>query len=257
MKRRKYGFIYKTHLFGRPTVRVMGADNVRRILLGEHRLVSVHWPASVRTILGSGCLSNLHDSSHKQRKKPGGAAVLRAGDRRGGGRLPGAVAGLRRARPPGLPAGEAPHVPHRHADPAGLRGPPDRRRGRRAAARGGLRGNDPQPLLTAHRRALQRAVPGPEGAEPHPRAHRGEHPRQGPRAAGGRGRRRGLQRRAAAADRALVGAGREAGHAGTKAIFHRAPLWGTRNHRQRSHFSDHLPGALPSCSPESARGAEE
>lgn len=72
MKRRKYGFIYKTHLFGRPTVRVMGADNVRRILLGEHRLVSVHWPASVRTILGSGCLSNLHDSSHKQRKKVGG-----------------------------------------------------------------------------------------------------------------------------------------------------------------------------------------
>lgn len=69
MKRRKYGFIYKTHLFGRPTVRVMGADNVRRILLGEHRLVSVQWPASVRTILGSGCLSNLHDSSHKQRKK--------------------------------------------------------------------------------------------------------------------------------------------------------------------------------------------
>lgn len=76
MKRRKYGFIYKTHLFGRPTVRVMGADNVRRILLGEHRLVSVHWPASVRTILGSGCLSNLHDSSHKQRKK------VRAGWRR-------------------------------------------------------------------------------------------------------------------------------------------------------------------------------
>ena len=69
MKRRKYGFIYTTHLFGRPTVRVMGADNVRRILLGEHRLVSVHWPASVRTILGAGCLSNLHDSSHKQRKK--------------------------------------------------------------------------------------------------------------------------------------------------------------------------------------------
>ncbi|GAB1302370.1 Cytochrome P450 26A1 [Apodemus speciosus] len=69
MKRRKYGFIYKTHLFGRPTVRVMGADNVRRILLGEHRLVSVHWPESVRTILGAGCLSNLHDSSHKQRKK--------------------------------------------------------------------------------------------------------------------------------------------------------------------------------------------
>uniref|UniRef100_K7GIV2 Cytochrome P450 26A1 n=1 Tax=Pelodiscus sinensis TaxID=13735 RepID=K7GIV2_PELSI len=69
MKRRKYGFIYKTHLFGRPTVRVMGAENVRQILLGEHRLVAVQWPASVRTILGSGCLSNLHDGQHKHRKK--------------------------------------------------------------------------------------------------------------------------------------------------------------------------------------------
>ncbi|XP_029465763.1 cytochrome P450 26A1 isoform X2 [Rhinatrema bivittatum] len=69
MKRRKYGFIYKTHLFGRPTVRIMGAENVRQILLGEHKLVAVRWPASVRTILGSGCLSNLHDSRHKNRKK--------------------------------------------------------------------------------------------------------------------------------------------------------------------------------------------
>uniref|UniRef100_A0A8D0GD84 Cytochrome P450 26A1 n=1 Tax=Sphenodon punctatus TaxID=8508 RepID=A0A8D0GD84_SPHPU len=69
MKRRRYGFIYKTHLFGSPTVRVMGAENVRQILLGEHRLVSVQWPASVRTILGAGCLSNLHDGQHKLRKK--------------------------------------------------------------------------------------------------------------------------------------------------------------------------------------------
>ncbi|KAL8187138.1 UNVERIFIED_CONTAM: hypothetical protein K2H54_034261 [Gekko kuhli] len=47
LKRQKYGFIYKTHLFGRPTVRVMGVENVRHILLGEHRLVAVQWPASV------------------------------------------------------------------------------------------------------------------------------------------------------------------------------------------------------------------
>ncbi|XP_039191967.1 cytochrome P450 26A1 isoform X2 [Crotalus tigris] len=69
MKRRRYGHIYKTHLFGRPTVRVMGVENVRHILLGEHRLVAVHWPASVRIILGSGCLSSLHDGQHKHRKK--------------------------------------------------------------------------------------------------------------------------------------------------------------------------------------------
>ncbi|KAL4640120.1 cytochrome P450 26A1-like [Arapaima gigas] len=74
MKRQKYGFIYKTHLFGNPTVRVMGAENVRQILRGEHRLVEVQWPASVRTILGSNTLSNMHGNAHKSKKR----AILRA-----------------------------------------------------------------------------------------------------------------------------------------------------------------------------------
>ncbi|KAA8581159.1 hypothetical protein FQN60_002740 [Etheostoma spectabile] len=69
MKRQKYGYIYRTHLFGNPTVRVTGADNVRQILLGENRLVSVQWPASVRTILGSDTLSNMHGAQHKTKKK--------------------------------------------------------------------------------------------------------------------------------------------------------------------------------------------
>lgn len=69
MKRQKYGYIYRTHLFGSPTVRVTGADNVRQILLGEHRLVSAQWPASVRTILGSDTLSNMHGSQHRTKKK--------------------------------------------------------------------------------------------------------------------------------------------------------------------------------------------
>ncbi|KAJ3608295.1 hypothetical protein NHX12_025344 [Muraenolepis orangiensis] len=74
MKRQKYGYIYRTHLFGNPTVRVTGAENVRQILLGEHRLVSVQWPASVRTILGSDTLSNVHGALHKSKKK----AIMRA-----------------------------------------------------------------------------------------------------------------------------------------------------------------------------------
>ncbi|XP_077407584.1 cytochrome P450 26A1 isoform X2 [Vanacampus margaritifer] len=74
MKRQKYGYIYRTHLFGNPTVRVTGGDNVRQILLGEHKLVSVQWPASVRTILGSDTLSNVHGAQHKTKKK----AIMRA-----------------------------------------------------------------------------------------------------------------------------------------------------------------------------------
>ncbi|KAM9817121.1 cytochrome P450 26A1 [Neosynchiropus ocellatus] len=74
MKRQKYGYIYRTHLFGNPTVRVSGGENVRQILLGEHRLVSVQWPASVRAILGSDTLSNMHGAQHKGKKK----AIMRA-----------------------------------------------------------------------------------------------------------------------------------------------------------------------------------
>ncbi|KAK6328042.1 hypothetical protein J4Q44_G00000200 [Coregonus suidteri] len=74
MKRQKYGYIYRTHLFGNPTVRVLGANNVRQILLGEHKLVAVQWPASVRTILGSDTLSNMHGTQHKNKKK----AIMRA-----------------------------------------------------------------------------------------------------------------------------------------------------------------------------------
>lgn len=69
MKRQKYGYVYRTHLFGNPTVRVTGADNVRHVLLGEHKLVSVQWPASVRTILGSDTLSSVHGAQHKTKKK--------------------------------------------------------------------------------------------------------------------------------------------------------------------------------------------
>ncbi|XP_028332337.1 cytochrome P450 26A1 [Gouania willdenowi] len=74
MKRQKYGYIYRTHLFGNPTVRVTGAENVRQILQGEHRVVSVQWPASVRAILGSDTLSNVHGVQHRAKKK----AIMRA-----------------------------------------------------------------------------------------------------------------------------------------------------------------------------------
>lgn len=73
----------------------------------------------------------------------------------------------------------------------------------------GDRGTSTRRLLTA----LRSLRSGHEGAEPHPRAHRGEHSRQDLPAAGGGGG-RGLQRCPAAFDRALVGEGREAGHAG-------------------------------------------
>ncbi|KAM9425898.1 cytochrome P450 26A1 [Pholidichthys leucotaenia] len=68
-RREKYGHVYATHLFGSPTVRVTGAENVRQILQGEHRLVAVQWPKSVRRILGLDTLSNMHGAAHKNMRK--------------------------------------------------------------------------------------------------------------------------------------------------------------------------------------------
>ncbi|CAM4594338.1 cytochrome P450 26C1 [Caretta caretta] len=68
-RREKYGHVFKTHLLGKPVVRVTGAENVRKILLGEHSLVSTQWPQSTQIILGSNTLLNSTGELHRQRRK--------------------------------------------------------------------------------------------------------------------------------------------------------------------------------------------
>ncbi|XP_074855703.1 cytochrome P450 26C1 [Carettochelys insculpta] len=68
-RRERYGRVFKTHLLGRPVIRVSGAENVRRVLLGEHRLVSSQWPQSARTLLGPHTLLNAGGELHRHRRK--------------------------------------------------------------------------------------------------------------------------------------------------------------------------------------------
>ncbi|NXS93745.1 CP26C protein, partial [Jacana jacana] len=68
-RREKYGNVFKTHLLGRPVVRVTGAENIRKILLGEHTLVSTQWPQSTQIILGSHTLLGSIGDVHRQRRK--------------------------------------------------------------------------------------------------------------------------------------------------------------------------------------------
>uniref|UniRef100_A0A8B9NV46 Cytochrome P450 family 26 subfamily C member 1 n=1 Tax=Apteryx owenii TaxID=8824 RepID=A0A8B9NV46_APTOW len=68
-RRERYGNVFKTHLLGRPVVRVTGAENVRKILLGEHTLVSAQWPQSAQIILGSHTLLGSIGDLHRQRRK--------------------------------------------------------------------------------------------------------------------------------------------------------------------------------------------
>ncbi|XP_068806145.1 cytochrome P450 26C1 isoform X1 [Struthio camelus] len=76
-RRERYGNVFKTHLLGRPVVRVTGAENIRKILLGEHTLVSAQWPQSTQIILGSHTLLGSVGDLHRQRRKVSPAAPRR------------------------------------------------------------------------------------------------------------------------------------------------------------------------------------
>lgn len=67
--RRGYGTVFKTRLLGRPVIRVSGAENVRTVLLGEHRLVRWQWPQSAHILLGSHTLLGAVGESHRQRRR--------------------------------------------------------------------------------------------------------------------------------------------------------------------------------------------
>ncbi|XP_048843308.1 cytochrome P450 26B1-like isoform X2 [Brienomyrus brachyistius] len=68
-RREKYGNVFKTHLLGKPVIRVTGAENIRKILLGEHYLVCTQWPQSTRIILGPNTLVNSIGDLHKLKRK--------------------------------------------------------------------------------------------------------------------------------------------------------------------------------------------
>ncbi|XP_067092261.1 cytochrome P450 26C1 [Osmerus mordax] len=68
-RRKKHGNVFKTHLLGKPLVRVTGAENIRKILVGEHNLVCTQWPQSTRIILGPNTLVNSIGDLHKKKRK--------------------------------------------------------------------------------------------------------------------------------------------------------------------------------------------
>ncbi|KAK1333618.1 hypothetical protein QTO34_006003 [Cnephaeus nilssonii] len=90
-RRERYGTVFKTHLLGRPVIRVSGAENVRTILLGEHRLVRSQWPQSAHILLGSHTLLGAVGEPHRQRRKVLARVFSRAALERYVPRLQGAL----------------------------------------------------------------------------------------------------------------------------------------------------------------------
>ncbi|KAL4231246.1 hypothetical protein ACF0H5_008828 [Mactra antiquata] len=68
-KRETYGEVYKTHILGSPTIRIIGHKNVKQVLRGENTIVQAKWPASTFMLLGEGSLSQTTGYFHRIRKK--------------------------------------------------------------------------------------------------------------------------------------------------------------------------------------------
>ncbi|KAK2098681.1 hypothetical protein P7K49_024132 [Saguinus oedipus] len=90
-RRERYGTVFKTHLLGRPVIRVSGAENVRTILLGEHRLVRSQWPQSAHILLGEHTLLGAVGDPHRRRRKVLARVFSRAALERYVPRLQGAL----------------------------------------------------------------------------------------------------------------------------------------------------------------------
>ncbi|BAY24957.1 cytochrome P450 [Calothrix sp. NIES-2100] len=65
----RYGSIFKTHLFGSPTVIMIGADANRFLLTNENQYFSISWPDSTRTLLGPASLAVQTGGTHQKRRK--------------------------------------------------------------------------------------------------------------------------------------------------------------------------------------------
>lgn len=50
-------------------IRVTGAENIRKVLMGEHTLVTVDWPQSTSTLLGPNSLANSIGDIHRKKRK--------------------------------------------------------------------------------------------------------------------------------------------------------------------------------------------
>ncbi|MDZ8055950.1 MAG: cytochrome P450 [Aulosira sp. ZfuVER01] len=68
-RQKKYGSIFKTHLFGSPAIVMIGSDANRFLLTNENQYFSISWPDSTKTLLGPASLAVQTGGIHQKRRK--------------------------------------------------------------------------------------------------------------------------------------------------------------------------------------------
>lgn len=68
-REKKYGPVFKTHIFGRPTVVMVGPEANQFLFANENKYFAATWPKSTRVLLGPASLATQTGSFHLQRRK--------------------------------------------------------------------------------------------------------------------------------------------------------------------------------------------
>jgi len=68
-RRNRHGDVFRSHMFGKTTIYLIGPEANRWMLMNEGREVEVFWPPTVERLLGPGSLSNIRGEQHKARRR--------------------------------------------------------------------------------------------------------------------------------------------------------------------------------------------
>ncbi len=68
-RRARYGNVFKTRLFGRPTVIFTAPEGIRFLLSNEYRYFAVSWPATTAQLLGPGSISVAEGELHRHQRR--------------------------------------------------------------------------------------------------------------------------------------------------------------------------------------------
>ncbi|MDE5096633.1 MAG: cytochrome P450 [Trichodesmium sp. St11_bin5] len=68
-REKKYGKIYKSHIFGNPTIFLAGAEANKFLFSNENKYFMATWPKSTRILLGPDSLTVQQGSVHQQRRR--------------------------------------------------------------------------------------------------------------------------------------------------------------------------------------------
>lgn len=68
-RKQRYGSIFKSHIFGRPTIFIVGAEANRFILMNENKYFRATWPPSTKILLGQHSLAVKTGAFHSSRRR--------------------------------------------------------------------------------------------------------------------------------------------------------------------------------------------